>query len=142
MTIKRDEQGSAAVELALLVPALVILLGLLVGGGRLWFARTTVTEAANTAARAASLSRTASSAAADGAAAGRQSLTTAGLKCQDAAVSIDTSAFEVPVGNPATVTSTIRCSVPFGDILLPGMAGSINLVGTGNSSLDTYRSRR
>ncbi len=49
-----DQRGAAAVELALLVPALLLVLGLLVAGGRLWFARTTVNEAAQTAARAAS----------------------------------------------------------------------------------------
>ena len=53
----RDQRGAAAVELTLLVPALLLTLGLLVAGGRPWFARTTVNEAAQTAARAASLAR-------------------------------------------------------------------------------------
>ena len=42
----KNQRGAAAVELALLVPALLLILGLLVSGGRLWFARTTVNEAA------------------------------------------------------------------------------------------------
>jgi Flp pilus assembly protein TadG len=137
----RNESGAATVELTLLVPALVIFLGLLVAGGRLWFARTAVVEAAQSSARAASLARTAQQANADGQAAAAASLSTAGLACMDKSVALDTAAFAVPVGTPATVTSTINCQVPFSDILLPGMPGSIRLTGRASSALDTYRSR-
>ena len=61
-----NQRGAATVELTLLVPALLLVVGLLVAGGRLWFARTTVNEAAQTAARAASLSRSANAAATAG----------------------------------------------------------------------------
>ena len=136
-----DEHGSSAVELALLVPILVVMLGLLIGGGRLWFARTTVHEAAQTAARAASLARSSGQAAADGPAAGRQSLATAGLTCATSSVSVDTAAFAVPVGRPASISARISCTVPFEDVFLPGMPGSIDLTASGSSALDTYRSR-
>jgi Flp pilus assembly protein TadG len=135
------ERGAATVEITLLVPVLVIFLGLLVAGGRLWFARTAVTEAAQSSARAASLARTTQQASADGQSAAAGSLSTAGLVCTDRSVVIDTSAFEVPVGTPATVTSAISCRVPFSDILLPGVPGSIQLTGQGAAALDTYRSR-
>jgi Flp pilus assembly protein TadG len=135
------ERGSSSVELALLAPVLVILLGLMIGGGRLWFARTTVSEAAQTAARAASLSRSAAQASSDGVAAGTQSLSTAALECSTASVSIATGAFSVPVGTPASISARVSCSVPFGDVFLPGMPGSIELRATGSSALDTYRSR-
>ncbi len=128
-------------EVALLAPALVLVLGLLVAGGRLWFARTTVVEAAQASARAASLARDAGAAAAVGGEAGRQSLTTAGLRCASSAVRVSTAAFAVPVGTPATVTSDVRCEVAFGDLLLPGMPGSIQLDGHGSAALDTYRAR-
>src|SRR4051794_39936447 len=117
----RDERGAVTVELVLAVPALVIMLGLLVAGGRLWFAKSTVTHAAEAAARAASLARTAGQAAAAGRSAGHQSLSTAGLNCAARSVSIRTGGFGVPVGTPAAVQATIICRVPFGDILLPGM---------------------
>jgi Flp pilus assembly protein TadG len=137
-----DQSGSASVELALLVPALVIMLGLLVGGGRLWLARTAVTEAAQSAARSASLARSAPQASADGIAAGRESLSTAELSCLDQSIAVDTGAFAVAVGQPATITSNVRCTVPFEDVFLPGMPGSITVEGKGSSALDTYRSRR
>jgi Flp pilus assembly protein TadG len=129
------------VELTLLVPALLLVVGLVVTGGRLWFARTTVNEAAQTAARAASLSRSASAAATAGRDAGVRSLATAGLRCRSTSVSINAAAFAVPVGTPSTVTSTILCMVDFSDVFLPGWPGSVRLTGTGSASLDTYRSR-
>lgn len=137
----RDQRGAAAVELTLLVPALLLTLGLLVAGGRLWFARTTVNEAAQTAARAASLTRSADSAASSGREAGTQSLATAGLRCRSTSVLINTAAFAVPTGTPATVTSTISCILDFSDVLLPGWPGSIELTGRGSAALDTYRGR-
>jgi Flp pilus assembly protein TadG len=137
----RGQCGSATVEITMLVPALLLTLGLLVAGGRVWFARTTVTEAAHTAARAASLARTSGEATAAGRSAGEQSLATGGLRCAATTVEVNTAAFGVPVGTPATVTSTVSCRVGFGDLLLPGLPGSINLQATGASALDTYRSR-
>jgi len=137
-----DERGAVAVELALLVPALVLVLGLLVAGGRLWFARTAVGAAAQSTARAGSLARTPAAAVADGSAAGRASLATAGLQCTEPTVSVETVAFTVPVGAPATVRSRVQCTVRFGDVLLPGLPGSIELTGEGAAALDTYRSRR
>jgi Flp pilus assembly protein TadG len=137
----RDQRGAGAVELTLLVPALLLTLGLLVAGGRLWFARTTVNEAAQTAARAASLARSADSAASAGREAGTQSLGTAGLRCRSTSALINTAAFEVPPGTPATVTSTITCILDFSDVLLPGWPGSTELTGHGSAALDTYRGR-
>ncbi len=116
----RNQRGAAAVELTLLLPALLLMLGLLVAGGRLWFARTTVNEAAQTAARAGSLARSTYAATAAGREAGAQSLETAGLRCRSTSVSINTAAFGVPAGTPSTVTSTITCSVDFSDVILPG----------------------
>jgi Flp pilus assembly protein TadG len=136
-----DEPGAVAVELALLVPALLLVLGLLMAGGRLWFARTTVVEAAQTAARAGSLARSSAEAGSAGRTAGRQSLATAGLGCAFTSVSVSTAAFSVPVGAPATVTSDIVCRVSFSDLLLPFIPGSIQLTGRGSAALDTYRSR-
>ena len=138
---QRAERGSATVEITMLVPALLLTLGLIVAGGRVWFARTTVNEAAHTAARAASLARTSGEAAAAGRSAGQQSLSTGGLRCASTSIQVNTAAFGVPVGTPATVTSAVSCRVGFGDLLLPGLPGSIDLQATGASALDTYRSR-
>jgi Flp pilus assembly protein TadG len=136
-----DQRGSATVEITLLIPALLITLGLLIIGGRIWFARTTVNEAANSAARAASLARSAAEAAAIGRSAAHQSLSTDGLRCASTSVEIDTAGFGVPVGTPATITTSIDCHVAFADLLLPRIPGGVNLSAIGASALDTYRSR-
>ena len=138
---RREERGAAAVELAVLVPALVLMLGLVIAGGRLWFARATVVEAAQTTARAASLARTGSEATQEGQRAGRASLDTAGLRCAPASVTVDVGAFGVSAGTPATVRSRVSCSVPFSDLMLPGMPGSIRVHADGSAALDTYRGR-
>lgn len=137
----RDDRGSAAVELTLAVPVLVIMLALMVAGGRLWFARASVTESAYAAARAGSLSRTAGQAGSDGERAAARMLDTAGLRCSTRTVDVDTSGFGVAVGNPATIRATVTCSVPFADLVLPGMPGTITLRESGSSALDTYRGR-
>jgi Flp pilus assembly protein TadG len=138
---RRDQRGSAAVELTLAVPALMIILALLVAGGRLWFARTSVSDAAYSAARSGSLARTAGDAQSDAQAAADRSLATAGLRCASSSVNVDTGGFGVPVGTPATVGTTVTCVVPFADLTLPGMPGSITLRADGSSALDTYRGR-
>ena len=137
----RLDHGSAAIEVALLGPGLLLVIALLAAGGRLWFARTTVDEAAQTSARAGSLARSAAEAARSGREAGHQSLDTAGLHCSETSVTVQTAAFGVPVGTPATVTSTVHCRVTFSDLLLPGLPGSRELVGHGAAALDTYRAR-
>ncbi len=137
----RTERGSAAVELTLAVPALMIVLALLVAGGRLWYARATISDSAYAAARAGSLARTAGEASADGSQAARRSMATAGLRCASQSTSLDTAAFSVPVGTPATVRAVVTCIVPFGDLALPGMPGSITVKATGSAALDTYRGR-
>ncbi|HEV2929046.1 MAG TPA: TadE/TadG family type IV pilus assembly protein [Propionibacteriaceae bacterium] len=138
---RRDQRGSATVEITILVPALLLTLSMLVVGGRVWFARTTVNEAAHAAARAASLARAAGEAGAAGRSAGAQSLATGGLRCASTTVEVNTAAFGVPVGTPATVTSTVNCRVGFADLLLPGLPGSVDIQASGASALDTYRSR-
>ena len=138
---RRTDRGSASVELVVLVPALVLVLGLLVAGGRLWFARATVVEASESAARAASLARSAGEARDAGQRAGQRFLDTEGLRCAGVSVVLDVGAFGVPAGTPATVRSTVTCRVPFADLAIPGMPGSITVRSAGGAALDTYRAR-
>ena len=120
---------------------MMIVLALLVAGGRLWFARSSVSDAAYSGARAASLARTAEEARSDAESSARRSLDTAGLRCDSRSVTVDTAGFAVPVGTPATVGTTVTCVVSFADLTLPGMPGAITLRAEGSSSLDTYRGR-
>ncbi len=135
------QRGAVAVELTLLVPALVLVIGLLVAGGRLWLARTAVTEAAAAGARAASLARSAGEAGLSGREAAARSLTTAGARCSSRSVSVGVSAFSTPPGTPGTVTAVVTCTVSLSDVALPGLPGAIRLSASGAAALDTYRGR-
>ncbi|HLT60493.1 MAG TPA: TadE/TadG family type IV pilus assembly protein [Microlunatus sp.] len=137
----RDQRGAAVVEVVLVVPALMLMLALLVAGGRLWYARTVVADAGYAAARAGSLAATAAEARQAATSAGRQALATAGMACTGVRITVSTGAFRVPAGRPATVRAEVGCDVPLRDVALPGLPGRIRLSGTGSAALDTYRSR-
>ncbi len=137
-----NERGAVAVELALLAPVVVLLLTALIFGGRLWLARSAVTDAAAGAARAATLARTGSEAQQLGQSAASKNLSTQGLACSPSSVALDLGAFATPVGQPARVTARVRCTVPMGDLVLPGIPGSVQIEASASSALDTYRGRR
>jgi Flp pilus assembly protein TadG len=130
------------VEFALLVPALVLLFGVVVGGARVWMARTTVENAAGAAARAAVLERSAADAARSAERLAATQATTSGLRCDRLHVSLDSSAFARPVGTPGTVTASVTCQVPLGDVLVPGWPGSVPVSATASAPLDSFRGRK
>lgn len=135
----RNERGSAAIEVVVLVPALMALAGMVVGGARIWAARATVDEAAHRAARTATVVSDARTSAAQGRAAGMASLRD--LSCRPAAVAVDTTALTRPPGTPGQVTAAAHCTVALGDLLVPGLPGSITLSAEAASVADRYRGR-
>lgn len=139
---ERGERGNAAVQLVIIVPGVVMLMGLAVAGGRIWMAESAVQQSAGAAARAASLDRSSAAAAASARAVAASNLASSSLECVDTSVSADTSAFATPVGTPGTVTVRVSCTVTFADLLLPGMVGQRVIDADGAAPLDTYRSRR
>lgn len=113
------EQGSVAVEMAVLAPALVALLLLVVFAGRVAQAEAEVRRAASASARAASLRQSAADAeeAARGSAAAN--LATSGVTCASLETAVDTSGF-APGG---TVAVTLRCTASMADVSLLGVPG-------------------
>ena len=140
-TTTNDERGSAAIEVVLLVPALMFLLLFAVAGGRVAIAHGSVEQAAADAARAASIARTASSAQATAAEAARATLANQGLSCTSLTVTLDTSGFATPVGTPANVAATVSCTVRLSDLAVPGLPDRV-ITATVSSPLDIYRGRR
>lgn len=136
---RRDERGSIAVELVILVPAVMMLLGLLIAGGRVWVARSELTDVAQDAARAASLAGNAGQARSYADRVVGQSRATSG--CVGVSVQVDGSGFARPVGSPATVRTRVSCQVSVSELGLPGAPGSITVEGRGSSALDSYRER-
>ncbi|MDR1808773.1 MAG: pilus assembly protein [Propionibacteriaceae bacterium] len=136
----RRDAGSTTLEAAIVVPALLLFLALMIVAGRVALARDTVNQAAWDAARAASLARTAGAAWADAATAAEAALRNHHLAC-DPAVAVDTSQFARPVGQAAEVTVTLTCAVAVADLSLPGVPGTLTVTVTAASPLDTYRER-
>lgn len=135
-----DERGSAAIELVLLVPALMLLLLFAVAGGRVAIAHGSVQQAAADAARAASIARTAGAAQTTAVAAARATLSNQGLTCASMTVTLDTSGFATPVGTPASVAATVTCTVELSELGLPGLPDRV-VSATVTSPLDVFRGR-
>jgi Flp pilus assembly protein TadG len=134
------EAGNAALELVVLAPVLLFLLGLVIAAGRTSVAEGSVAAAARDAARQASISLTPAAAQAAALSSATAALSQDGLDC-DPVVTVDTSQFGVAVGEPASVTATVTCTVRLSDLIVPGLPGSKTLTATFTSPLDPYRER-
>jgi Flp pilus assembly protein TadG len=124
-----------SLELAILTPAVIVMLMLVVGFGRVTHARQLVDQAAAAAARAASLTSApgpATVAARDMAA---TTLAQAGIACRTLTTSVDVSAFR-PGGQ---VSATIDCTADLSALASAGMPGSITLTATRTAPLEPLR---
>ncbi|MFI2620517.1 TadE family protein [Streptomyces sp. NPDC018584] len=135
------DAGSAAIEAAIVLPGLLIFLCMAIAGGRLVMSGSKVDAAAQDAAREASIHRTVASAEAAARSAATESLSDQGVTCANTSVSVDTSGLAVPIGQVATVSATVRCTVNLSDLLLPGVPGAKTQQATATSVVDQYRQR-
>ncbi|MDQ1051884.1 Flp pilus assembly protein TadG [Streptomyces sp. V4I2] len=137
----RSDEGSAAIEAAIIFPSLIMFLCLAIAGGRLVTSGSKIDAAAEDAAREASIHRAA--AAAQGAAysAAAESLDDQGITCASTSVHVNTGGLNVPVGQVGTVTVTVNCTVNLSDLLLPAVPGARTLTSTATSVVDAYRMR-
>lgn len=129
------DAGSATLELVLLTPLILVLLLLVVLGGRYAQARGDVDAAARDAARAGSIARepdAAKSAAADAA---RARLTEGGVTCRVLDVAVDTSDFR-PGG---TVGAKVTCTIDLSDLTGLAVPTSRTISATFTEPIDTYR---
>jgi Flp pilus assembly protein TadG len=140
------EVGNAALELVILAPALLFLLGLIIAMGRVSTAQNAVSDAAQDAARQASLQLNPAGAIAAGQASAQAALAADGLDC-DPHVTVHTDGgnglpgFQAQVGQPAAVSATVTCVVSLAQIVVPGLPGSRAITETFTSPLDPYRER-
>jgi Flp pilus assembly protein TadG len=142
-TVKRRssaQQGSITLELAIVTPALLLILMLLIAGGRLSSAHGQTEEAARDAARAASLARDPATAQQAAQAAAHASVVNQNLSCSALNVSVSGD-FSAPAGSPAAVTATVDCQVSLNDLALLPIPGSKQVSASYTSVLDTYRAR-
>jgi len=133
--VKRDERGTAALELALLAPVFLMFVFVAVGLGRLGVARVNIGAAARDAARAGSLTRTPDAAVAAATDAANASLADHDLTCGDLTVTVDTDQFRTG----GFVKVNIACRVTRTG--LPGLwtPGAATMTAQGVAPVDPYR---
>jgi Flp pilus assembly protein TadG len=140
-TGQAGERGSVSVELAVLAPALLLLLSFAVWAGRTQIADNAVAEAARAAAREASLAVDAETAVVLATARVEATLARQGLRCQGVGVAVDTAGFALPLGDSGDVTVSVTCTVTMTDLLAPGLPGSVTVDASFSSPVDAYRER-
>jgi len=131
-----SERGSVSVEVAVIAPAFVFLMLLVVFAGKVSEADGNVERAAAEGARAASLRQNPGAAVDDAEAAVEANLSYAGVPCAELTTSVDTSNFE-PGG---TVTVSVSCTASMADVALLGVPGTRTFTATSVEVIDTYRS--
>lgn len=133
----RRDAGSAAVEVTLLTPLLIMLLVFVaVVVHRGVHARLRIDDAAHQAARAASIERTGPAAAAAARSTAAAALASAGLSCRDLQVDIDTSGWHAG----GVVRVALMCTVDFGDARLLAVPGEVSVSGEAVEPIDSFRS--
>jgi Flp pilus assembly protein TadG len=130
----RTERGSAAIELTLVTPALLVLLLFVVFVGRLVQARASVDTAARDAARAASIAPGPDSAATAGQSAASADLDTGSTTCRHLTVDVDTADFRLG----GIVSATVTCTVDLGDLGLLSVPATKSITSTFAEPVDTY----
>lgn len=136
------QRGSVSVEFAMLVPVLVLLVGLVVGGARTWLARGAVEQAASAAARGISQARSPAEAARAAKDLAAAQAAVGGLRCLRFAVESDAGALAANPGSSAMVSARVSCDVPLGDLLVPGWPGVIRVEARAEAVVDRYRGRK
>ncbi|MEV6332854.1 TadE/TadG family type IV pilus assembly protein [Streptomyces sp. NPDC051909] len=136
------DRGDVAIEAVIVVPLLLALALVVIAGARLSLAGQKTDAAAQAAARAASLERdpTAGQAAAQAAAA--DVLAQHDQPCTSTRVRATTSGLGAQLGQVSSVTVTVSCTVPLGDLLLLGGGPGVRTVSSSFTSVvDAYRGR-
>jgi Flp pilus assembly protein TadG len=137
----RAERGSAApaLELIIITPALILLVLVGIAAGRASTGTSRVQQAAAAAARAATQHDTPDQATVAANRVATDSLAEAGVDCRQLRITVDTSGFATPPGQPAHITVTVHCVVAWSDLALPGWPGSHDVTATGVSPHDAER---
>lgn len=139
---RSHDDGSVSLEAAILAPALLVLVGVLILAARVSLAHQTVDAAAVHAARAASVSRTPSEADNMARASALTYLNNEGLRCESLDITHTTSGVTKAAGQSSTVSTTITCHVPTADLLIPGLSGTRTITASASSVVDTFREPR
>lgn len=141
---RRGDKGGITLEIAVLTPAVMAILGLGIAGGRYEVAAGAVEASSAAAARAASLARSPQAAEQAAKTAAAAMLDGEDLHCAELTVTVDVADFarvgHVDAGPPAQVGATVTCRLDLGELFVPAVPGTWTISGRSTSVLDTYRS--
>ncbi len=132
-----SETGSAAAELVILTPLLVLLITVMVAFGELQLAKERLATAAQSAVQAAVLEPSTASGTAAAQTAASADLAGRTATCTDLATDV-----RYELGGPGTggrVGVTVRCRASLAGIFLPGLPGSVVLSASATGPLDPFR---
>lgn len=135
------ERGSVTLELAILAPALILVLGLLILGGRVEVTASAVEQATAAAARAASLERSVAAAQIAAESAVDRETAARDIRCTTTMVEVDTSGLTARLGTSANVTVRASCTLTMADLGIPGLPGSRTISAEATSAVDRFRTR-
>ncbi len=141
MNTHHGERGMMiAVETAIILPVLLLLVGLLIVLARGQLAQMTVESAAAQAARAASIERNTTAAVEAARSVAASSLSDSGVECRSQDITVDARGLLAPIGTSAAVSVTVTCVADMG-VGLPGFPETYALTATRTSPVDTFRTR-
>jgi len=140
--LRRGDQGDVAIEAVIVVPLLLALALVVLAGARLSLAAQKTDAAAQAAARAASLERDPAAGQTAAQAAAADVLAQHHQPCPSTRVRATTSGLGAQLGQVSSVTVTVSCTVPLGDLLLLGGGPGVRTVSSSFTSIvDAYRGR-
>ncbi|HEX5772640.1 MAG TPA: TadE family protein [Nocardioidaceae bacterium] len=131
----RGERGSLAIEMAMIVPSILLIFGLIFVYGMAASVNGNLESATRDAARSATLARSYDEARERARVVVREGIRGLPKTCRDS-VAVDVSPTFEP-GEPVTVTVT--CTYSISEIGLPGAPGSLSPESSFTSMLDPYR---
>lgn len=127
----RAESGSAAVEMVIVAPVLMLITMAVVGIGRVEQADLDAQTSAGAAARAAALARTPEQAVA----AAKDMLVGGEVSCAKPSVKVDTTSFR-PGGS---VSVAVTCRPSMADVTGLGLPGSVSITERATDGIDQWR---
>ncbi|MFC8295601.1 TadE family protein [Streptomyces sp. NPDC057242] len=136
------DRGDAAIEATIVIPLLIAIVLAVLAGARLSMAGQKTDAAAQAAARAASLERTPAAGQAAAQRAAADALGRRSQSCTPTRVTTNTSGLSADLGQVSSVTVTVSCTVPLGDLLLLGGGPGVRTMTSSFTSIvDAYRER-
>ncbi len=140
MSRDRERGNVVALEAAVILPAMILMVALVIVLAKDALAQQAIGAAASQAARAASLERSPHLARSAAESMVGNALLDAGIACRERSVTVDVAGLRAPAGTPSTVSVSVVCVIAF-DVSLPGFPRTHRVSETRSSPVDTYRGR-